>query len=211
MCLCSRMVALEWKERTFIERVNSRCFCWFPAAIFVYQNCTQIWRLHTKLYNGAWNVSANISETVGHMDLSLGQIIYISVFCNISFCGFFHWTVSNLFLVPCLLRDRENDLYLRNVTIFIVVVARWLHHYVRLYLMKLDSTSVTSSCFLKEKGLYLRHWVQLKEVFIRLSYYYYCEKPVCMRYTVTEFGRESVGLLTWYVKMLDFVPFTIRT
>ena len=41
---------------------------------------TQIWRLHTKLYNGAWNVSANNSESVDHMDLRLGQIVDISVF-----------------------------------------------------------------------------------------------------------------------------------
>ena len=59
--------------------------CWFPAAIFVYHNCTQVWRLHTKLCKGAWNVSANNSETVGHKDLRLGQIVYILVFYNISF------------------------------------------------------------------------------------------------------------------------------
>ena len=41
--------------------------------------------LHTKLYKGAWNVSANNSETVGHKDLRLGQIVYILVFYNISF------------------------------------------------------------------------------------------------------------------------------
>ena len=55
--------------------------------------------LHTKLYKGAWNVSANNSETVGHKDLRRGQIVYILVFYNIHFLGFFHWTVSNLFLV----------------------------------------------------------------------------------------------------------------
>ena len=60
-------------------------FCWFPAAILVDQNGTPIWRLHTKLYKGAWNVSANNSETVGHKDLRLGQIVYILVFCNMSF------------------------------------------------------------------------------------------------------------------------------
>ena len=79
------MLVLEWKERAFIEKVNSRCFCWFPAAILVHQNGAPIWRLHTKLYKGAWNVSANNSETVGHKDLRLGQIVYILVFYNISF------------------------------------------------------------------------------------------------------------------------------
>ena len=57
MCLCARMLAFGRKGRAFIEKVNSRCFCWFPAAIFVYQNCTKIWRLQKKLYNGAWNTS----------------------------------------------------------------------------------------------------------------------------------------------------------
>ena len=79
------MLALEWKGRAFIEKVNSRCFCWFPAAILVHQNGAPIWRLHTKLYKGAWNVSANNSETVGHKDLRFGQIVYILVFYNISF------------------------------------------------------------------------------------------------------------------------------
>ena len=79
------MLVLEWKERAFIEKVNSRCFCWLPAAILVHQNGAPIWRLHTKLYKGAWNVSASNSETMGHKDLRLGQIVYILVFYNISF------------------------------------------------------------------------------------------------------------------------------
>ena len=79
------MLALAWKGRAFTEKVNSRCFCWFPAAILVHQNGAPIWRLHTKLYKGAWNVSATNSETVGHKDLRSGQIVYILVFCNISF------------------------------------------------------------------------------------------------------------------------------
>ena len=44
-----------------------------------------IWRLLTKRYKGAWNVSANNSETVGHKDLRPGQIVYILVFYNILF------------------------------------------------------------------------------------------------------------------------------
>ena len=56
-----------------------------------------IWRLHTKLYKGVWNVSANNPETVGHKDLRLGQIVYKLVFYDINFLVFFHGTVSNLF------------------------------------------------------------------------------------------------------------------
>ena len=59
------------------------------------QNGT-IWRLHTKLYRGVWNVLAKNSETVGHKDLRLGKIVYTLVFYNIHFLGFFHRTVSNL-------------------------------------------------------------------------------------------------------------------
>ena len=43
------------------------------------------WRLHTKLYKGARNVSANNLETVVHKDLRLAQIVYTLVFYNISF------------------------------------------------------------------------------------------------------------------------------
>ena len=102
------MLVLEWKERAFIEKVNSRCFCWFPAAILVHQNGAPIWRLHTKLYKGAWNVSANNSETMGHKDLRLGQIVYKLVFYNISFS----WLLPlDGFQFIFLLRDSENDLY----------------------------------------------------------------------------------------------------
>ena len=47
-----------------------------------------IWRLHTKFYKGAWNVSPNNSETMDHKDLRLGQIVYALVFYNISFSCF---------------------------------------------------------------------------------------------------------------------------
>ena len=68
---------------------------------------------HTKLYKVAWNVSANNSETVGHKDLRLGQIVYILVFYNISFS----WPLpldGSQFI--CLLRDSENDLYIELST-----------------------------------------------------------------------------------------------
>ena len=65
-----------------------------------------IWRLHTKLFKGAWNVSANNSETVVHKDLRLGQIVYILVFYNISFS----WLLPlDGFQFIFLLRDSEND------------------------------------------------------------------------------------------------------
>ena len=82
-------------------------FCWFPAAILVHQNGAPIWRLHTKLYKGAWNVSANNSEPVGHKDLRLRKIVDILVFYNISFS----WLLPlDGFQFNFLLSDRENDL-----------------------------------------------------------------------------------------------------
>ena len=103
MCLCTCMLALEWKRRAFIEKVNSRCFRWFPVSILVDQNCLPIWHLHTKLYKGAWNVLANNSDThVGHKDLRFGQIVYKLVFIY--------------FFVPCLLRDSENEELLERYT-----------------------------------------------------------------------------------------------
>ena len=52
------MLVLEWKEIAFIEKVNSGCLCWFPTAILVHESGTPIWRLHTKLYEVAWNILA---------------------------------------------------------------------------------------------------------------------------------------------------------
>ena len=134
ICLCARMLILEWKERAFIEKVNSRCFCWFLAAILVHQNCTPIWRLHTKFYKGAWNVSANNSETVGRKDLKLGQIVYILVLYNISFS----WLLPlDGFQLIFLLRDSENYLLLfcrfrwRHVRLCllpIVVIQNFCYH-----------------------------------------------------------------------------------
>ena len=98
--------------------------------------------------------------------------------------------------------------------------------------------SVTSFCFLKEENLCLGTSYKTKDVFIRPSYYYYCEKPAWDVESDT-FARESVWLCPFcglyvrefefshsnpvnrirkltrahnlHVKMLDFRPFTIRT
>ena len=76
--------------------------------MLVHQNGTPIWRLRTKLFKGAWNVSENNSETVGHKDLTLGQIVYILVFYNISFSWILLENGSEYIF---LLLDSENDLY----------------------------------------------------------------------------------------------------
>ena len=82
------MLVLEWKERAFIEKVNSLSFLLISGGHFgTDQNGTPKWRLQSiqKLFKGVWNLSANNSETVAHKDLRLGQIVYILVFYNISF------------------------------------------------------------------------------------------------------------------------------
>ena len=84
MFMCT-YASSQVKRKSFYRNSELQIFCWFPAAILVHQNGAPIWRLHTKLYKGAWNVSANNSKTVGHKDLRLGKFVWILVFYNISF------------------------------------------------------------------------------------------------------------------------------
>ena len=88
-----RTYASSRVKRKSFYRKNELQMCCFPVAILVDQNGLPIWRLHTKIYKVAWNVSANNSETVGHKDLRL-----ILVFYNISFSWLLPLDVSNLFL-----------------------------------------------------------------------------------------------------------------
>ena len=82
----ARMLVLEWKRKSYYRNSELHMFLLISGGhILVHQNGAPIWRLHTNLYKGAWNVSTNNSETVGHKDLRLGQIVYILVFYNISF------------------------------------------------------------------------------------------------------------------------------
>ena len=50
-----------------------------------------------------------------------------------------------------------------------------------------------SFCFFKEKNLCLGTTYKTKDVFIRSSYYYYCEKKAGMKCRIKHFARESVG------------------
>ena len=77
------------KIKSFYRKSELEMFLFIPGG----HNCTPIWRL----YKGAWNVSANYSQTMVHKDLRLGKIVYTLVSHNIHFLGFFHWTVSNWF------------------------------------------------------------------------------------------------------------------
>ena len=69
ICTVSRV-----ESKRFHRKVNSRCFCWFPAAP---------WRFNTKLYKVACHASANNSETMHHKDVRPGEVVYVLVFYNI--------------------------------------------------------------------------------------------------------------------------------
>ena len=73
------------KKRAFNRKSELQMFLLISAGyIGAPKRCTNHWRLHTKLYKGAWNVSLNNSETVSYKDLRLGQIVYRLVFYSIS-------------------------------------------------------------------------------------------------------------------------------
>ena len=100
------MLALEWKGRAFIEKVNTTCFCWFPATILVDQTVHQ----YGVSIQSSTKVFENNSETVGYKDLRFGQIVYILVFYNI--CFSWHLPLDGFqFFAPCLLRtvERKNE------------------------------------------------------------------------------------------------------
>ena len=85
MCLCARMLALKWKGRAFTEKVNSKCFCWFPAAKLSTNMASPYNVTDTESSKKVREMFRQSSETVGHKDPRFGQIVYILVFCNISF------------------------------------------------------------------------------------------------------------------------------
>ena len=87
---------------------KNRLFCSLNFRVFTVRDTKIGSELHTKLYKGAWNVSANNAETEGHKDLRFGKIVYILIFFNISLywlppLDFFQF----ILFVPCLLRVSE--------------------------------------------------------------------------------------------------------
>ena len=71
-----RTYASSWvKRKSFYKKSELQMFLLISGS----QNGAPIWRLRTKLYKGEWNVSANNSETVGHKELRVGQIVFISL------------------------------------------------------------------------------------------------------------------------------------
>ena len=97
-----------------------------------------------------WCVKNN-SETVGHIDLRLGQIVYISVFCDISSTGWF----PVYFFVLCLLRDSENHLQ-GLVRTFFMVDIEWTNF------KKVMSHSLNFSMEMSRMHQHLENWNDMK-------------------------------------------------
>ena len=93
-----------------------------------------------------------------------------------------------------------NTEQLWNTRSFIIVVDGCIiiihgGYHMRFYSVKQSWTLCCKSyCFVKDKSLFQGICYKMKQVFIRSSCYYYCEKRVCIRCTVTLLALESVVL-----------------
>ena len=87
---CNRSVNVNvWKfsreKKGFeIAKVNSRCFCWFPAAMLVPIRRGTNMASHTKLCNFPWYIFSNNSIRRYRTALWLAHVVYVSLFYNIS-------------------------------------------------------------------------------------------------------------------------------
>ena len=111
MCLYTRMLALEWKERAFFRKSELHMFLFISGGHIcvpkLYTNMASIMvrEMFRQITQKLWATKT----------WDLDKLFIYQSFVTFHFLGFFHWTVSNLFFVPCLLRDSENDL----LTVFI--------------------------------------------------------------------------------------------
>ena len=128
-----------------VGKLKNRCFCWFPAAIFVPLKGTQTWRLLTKLYKFGENVFPNISHIKYSTDLILGEAFCIFIF--------FYFLDSGLSVLNGLqfyfwLRDSENP---QTTSVFC-----WSYSGIKILrnLWQISSTTDFFNCQRK----YLRRW-----------------------------------------------------
>ena len=82
-----RMFASSLYSREVLKtaKLNSRCFCRFPAAMLVYFSSTPTWRLHTNLYKFEKYILPNNSSTEYCTALRLGPVVYLFLFYYMSF------------------------------------------------------------------------------------------------------------------------------
>ena len=84
---CNRNVYVNvWKfsrvKKGFEKaKVNSRCFCWFPAAMLVSLRRGTNMASHTKLCNFPWYIFSIMRYRIA---LWLSHVVYVSLFYNIS-------------------------------------------------------------------------------------------------------------------------------
>ena len=97
----------------FEEKLNDRCFCWFPAAIFVPLKGTPTWRLFTKLYKFGYNAFPNISHMKYRTDPILGETFCISLVIFFSFPRFWtfciDWFASSLLLMAVTMKTETQQ------------------------------------------------------------------------------------------------------
>ena len=128
MCLYARILALEWRERAFMEKVNSRCLSWFSVDLIFL--CTKT--VHQ--YGVSIQSSTKVRETFRQITQKLRAKRTWESFITFHFLGFFDSAVSNIVLVSCLLRDCEKrsisiDCHVphdSDAVIFIVHHSFWL-------------------------------------------------------------------------------------
>ena len=108
---CGWMLALEWKGRAFIEKVNSRRFSWFLVAIWPYW-CTKTVHQYgisiqssTKLCEMFWQITQKMWAT---KTWDLDKLFISQSFITFHFLGFFHWMVSNLIFCAVLTVKTKN-------------------------------------------------------------------------------------------------------
>ena len=98
---------------TFEEKLNDRCFCWFPAVIFVPLKGTPTWRLFTKLYKFGYNAFPNISHMKYRTDPILGEAFCISLVIFFSFPRFWtfciDWFASSLLLMAVTMKTETQQ------------------------------------------------------------------------------------------------------
>ena len=135
-----------------------------------------------------WCVKNN-SETVGHIDLRLGQIVYISVFCDISSTGWF----PVYFFVLCLLRDSENHLQ-GLVRTFFMVDIEWTNF------KKVMSHSLNFSMEMSRMHQHLENWNDMKHELRKfcLADFFFWFMPNCFHtQLVTVNHRRSFSQFSW--------------
>ena len=136
-----------------------------------------------------WCVKNN-SETVGHIDLRLGQIVYISVFCDISSTGWF----PVYFFVLCLLCDSENHLQ-GLVRTFFMVDIEWTNF------KKVMSHSLNFSMEMSRMHQHLENWNDMKHELRKfcLADFFFLIYAKLFPYTISD-GESQTSFLPVFLR-----------